>query len=387
MAEKTTTTATVCSKHDTAAIQLETCLANAVQAATLRPPFASRPIPPLRTPTGSLSNSQITQQTSQVDTASLQPVLDAATNIPLTALDSLPTIIGRSNNVILANDSIGEFVKQDLDLSRLNRIHGHLWMAGRPMRARPLHRYRMMGFDVVHTQQMDLHLLKFSGRLIVKPLPEWILSSDFWTEHICTSEELHKSACGFLLSYVWLVTTPLDLKVAHDHTLLPSFITWQWWKEFVKDFYKEVDINSLHQVNKRYQFGDLRLGRINSIYRTRFFTTHFVRGYLYGYNRYTIFFQRNFSWILIVFVFFSLVLSAMQVGVSLKPLSDSSAFLQASYGFVVFSMVSVVAILAMVGVIFAGIFLFNMVAAINHAKNAQRKRDEIWKHREGGKDA
>lgn len=101
-------------------------------------------------------------------------------------------------------------------------------------------------------------------------------------------------------------------------------------------------MNALDQVNKRYHFGDLRLGRINSIYRTRFMFTHFVRGYLYGYNRYVVFFQRNVGWILIVFAFFSLVLSAMQVAlVGVPPLKDSAYFRRASYGFVVFSIVSV----------------------------------------------
>lgn len=306
-------------------------------------------------------------------------MLDTASNIPLSPLDSLPTITGRGNKVVLANDSIEQFIEQDLDLSRLNRIHGHLWMAGRPMRARPLHRYRMMGFDVLYTQQMDLHLLHFSTKLMLKPLPEWILCADFWSKHLCAKEELHKSACGFLLSYVWLVTSPLDLKIAHDFTLIPSFITWHWWKDFVSDFLApgNVDINTLAQVNKRYQFGDLRLGRINSTYRIRFFYSHFVRGYLYGYNRYVVFFQRNFSWILIVFVFFSLVLSAMQVGTSLKELEDNHAFLRASYVFVVFSMVSVVAVLGLVGIIFVIVFFFNMVSAISHASREQRERQKL----------
>lgn len=315
------------------------------------------------------------------------PVLETATNLPLTDLDSLPTFTGRGNNVVLANNAIGDFLEHDLDLSRLNRIHAHLWMAGRPMRARPLHRYKMMSFNILATQQMDLHLLKFSSNLMLKPLPEWILSSEFWVEHICLDERLHASACGFLLSYVWLVTTPLDLKLAHDHNLLPSFITWHWWKSFVKDFYGNVDINTLHQVNKRYHFGELRLGRINTIYRTRFFATHFVRGYLYGYNRYVVFFQRNFSWILSVFVLFSLVLSAMQVGTSLKELEDNYAFLRASYVFVVFSMVAVVAVLAIVVLIFVGIFLFNMVAAISHAKNEQRARKLLAISKAEGKEA
>ncbi|KAH7063890.1 hypothetical protein BKA63DRAFT_497165 [Paraphoma chrysanthemicola] len=350
----------------------------------LKPPFRSRPIPP------NPSNATLSaSQTSLHNTVITQPVLDNATNIGLSADDSLPTITGRGNKVTLANDTPSEFLKAELDLSRLNRIHGHLWMAGRPMRARPLHRYKMMGFDVLYTQQMDLHLLKFSTKLLLKPLPEWILSADFWTKHLCGDIALHKSACGFLLSYVWLVTTPLDLKLAHDLTLIPSFITWHWWKDFVRDFLADgnVDINTLAQVNKRYQFGDLRLGRINTTYRIRFFYSHFVRGYLYGYNRYVVFFQRNFSWILIVFVFFSLVLSAMQVGTGLKELEDNHAFLKASYVFVVFSIVSVVAVLGVVGVIFVIIFLFNMIAAINHAKYEQRERKKLARDKAKGKEA
>lgn len=254
------------------------------------------------------------------------------------------------------------------------------------MRARPLHRYKMLGFDILQTQQMDLHLLKFSNKLLLKPVSEWILSAEFWTEYLCGDEELHKSACGFLVSYVWLVTTPLDLKLAHEHDLLPLWITWQWWKDFVADFYTHVDINTLHQVNKRYNFGELRLSRVNSIYRIRFFTTHFVRGYLYGYNRYVVFFQRNFSWILIVFVFFSLVLSAMQVGTGLKDLEDNYAFLRASYVFVVFSMVCVVAVLGFVALTFVGIFLFNMVAAISHANTEQAARKKLAKQKLDGKE-
>ena len=324
-----------------------------------------------------------------VTSSDQQSVLETATNLPLTDLDSLPTIVGkggRGNKVVLAGNAIEQFLHETLNLDRLNRIHGHLWMAGRPMRARPIHRYKMMSFNVLCTQQMDLHLLKFSNNLLLRPLPEWIFSHCFWTRHICAHPSLHRSACGFLLSYIWLITTPLDLKFAHDHDLLPSFVTWHWWKSFVADFYENVDINSLHQVNPRYRFGELRLSRINTIYRIRYFSTHFVRGYLYGYNRYAPFFQRNFSWILSVFVLFSLVLSAMQVGTSLRKLQDNSAFLKGSYGFAVLSMVCVAAVLAILVVVFVFVFLFNMVAAIDHVRRERRERAKRKAELRGTKD-
>ncbi|KAF1995469.1 hypothetical protein P154DRAFT_526276 [Amniculicola lignicola CBS 123094] len=343
------------------------------QSEPLLPPFEKRPIPP-RAHTSvhplAIPNGEIAPQ----------PLVDSPTdrNSPIGPLDSLPTISGQGTEVFLVEEEgIDKFLQQDLDLSRLNRIHGHLWMAGRPMRARPLHRYRMLGFDLLWTQQMDLHLLKFSNRLMLKPLPEYLLCYDFWTTHICTDQDLYKSAAGFLLSYIWLIVSPLDLKVAHDNHLLPSFVTWHWWKQFVTEFVKCIDPNALDQVNKRFHFGDLRLGRINSIYRTRFMHTHFVRGYLYGYNRYVVFFQRNFSWILIVFVFFSLVLSAMQVGAGVAPLSTNDTFRRASYGFVVFSMVAVAAVLGFIGFMFSLIFLINMVLAISHDNDTRRKREDL----------
>ncbi|CAG8014430.1 unnamed protein product [Penicillium salamii] len=260
-------------------------------------------------------------------------------------LVNLPTISrNKEHDVFWVANDVGAYLERDLDHSRLNKIHGHLWMAGRPLNARPIHRQKMMGFDIILTEQADLHLLKFSNKIFIKPLPDYMLNFLFWEMYLCKSEDLHKSACGILLSYVWLICSPLDLKLAHKLDLLPSEITWLQWKSFVAEFILHVDPNTLDKVNKRYHFGELRLGRINSIYRIRFFFTHFIRGYLYGYNRYVVFFQRNFAWIFIVLVYFSLVLTAMQVGATIPPLNTNTAFLRASYGFSVFSIITVAAI-------------------------------------------
>ena len=307
-------------------------------------------------------------------------------------MEALPLLEGKGSQRFLVDDDIDAFVARDLDFSRLNCIHSLLWMAGRPLPARALHRYRVMGFTPLPTLQADLHLLRFEDHILVKPLPEYLLDYDFWVAHLCGGDggggpALHAAACGVLVSYIWLVTAPLDLRVAHEHGLLPSFVTWGWWRAFAKDVVAHLDLNALDQVNPRFQFGDLRLSRINSIYRIRFAFTNFVRGYLYSYNRYVAFFQRNFSWILIVFVFVSLVLSAMQVGVGVEPLQDNRAFLNASYGFVVFSMLVPAAILAIVGVVYCVVFFFNMVAAIAHVKQARKARSKLAHDRAKRKDA
>ncbi|EEP79652.1 predicted protein [Uncinocarpus reesii 1704] len=294
-----------------------------------------------------------------------------------TAMDLLPTIARTpAHDAFLTETDIDTYLHRDLDLSRLNKIHSHLWMAGRPMNSRPLHRQRMMGLEIFPTEQSDLHLLKFSNRILIKPLPAYIFSHDFWSKHLCASKELHESASGLLVSYIWLVCSPVDLRTAQDANLLPSTLDWPAWKSFVHDVFNHININALDTVNKRYHFGELRLSRVNTIYRVKFFFTHFIRGYLYGYNRYQVFFERNFGWILVVFVYFSLVLSAMQVALDVPGLGDNKDFVRATYGFVIFSIVIVAFFLGVVGVIFGIIFFYNMAAAIHddRLKRLQRRK-------------
>ncbi|EAW13274.1 uncharacterized protein ACLA_017210 [Aspergillus clavatus NRRL 1] len=295
---------------------------------------------------------------------------------------TLPTISRTpTHHVFLVQDDIQAFLNHDLDLSRVNKIHHLLWMAGRPMNARPLQRQKMEGYEIVPTERADLHLLKFSTSLLIKPLPEYLLSHRFWTRYLCPSKTLHESACGLLLSYMWLVCTPLDLRLAQEHHLLPQEITWLAWRDLIASFYAHVDVNALDQVNPRYHFGELRLGRINTIYRVRFFLSHFIRGYLYGYNRYVVFYERNFAWMLMIFATFSLVLSAMQVAADVPRLNDSVAFQNTTYGVVIFSIVIVAVFLGVLGVLFGAIYLFNMVAAISHCRTERCRRERLSKER------
>ncbi|KAH8802639.1 hypothetical protein F5884DRAFT_681678 [Xylogone sp. PMI_703] len=317
------------------------------------------------------------------DNSSTLSTLDHIEQVP-TAWTSLPTIARDKNHeTFLVRDHIEKFLKIDLDMERLNRIHGYLWMAGRPLNARPLQRQKMMGFDIVPTEKADLHLLKFSHKLLVKPLPQYMLDYEFWSKYLCT-KELHGSACGFLLSYVWLICSPLDLKMAHQLHLIPSHIEWRWWVAFVTEFIPNVDTNTLHQVNKRYHFGELRLRRINTIYRLRYFYSHFVRGYLYGYNRYVVFFQRNFAWMLVLFSNLTIILSAMQVALAVPSLNVNNTFQESSYNFAVFSIFAVIAFLGLLVGIFGSIYLYNMVAAISHCRReTQKRRRLLSKEQEG----
>ena len=134
-------------------------------------------------------------------------------------------------------------------------------------------------------------------------------------------------------------------------------------------------------AEQRYQYGYLRIDRLDLIYLCRFFLPHPVRGYLYAYKCYTPFFKRNFSWVLIPFVLLSVVLSAMQVGTGLETLGNNKTFLNASYGIALFSMVCVLAIVTAVAIINTFLSVYNGLAAITQANRDQWKRRKLARDR------
>ncbi|OBT77957.1 hypothetical protein VF21_04362 [Pseudogymnoascus sp. 05NY08] len=277
-----------------------------------------------------------------------------------------------------------EFLRHDLDVSRLTDVELHLWWAGMRKAARPLHRQVMMGRDVVITEQADLHLTWRGSRIYIKPLPSYLLDADFWDRNICSDSDLFESAKGFLLSYVWLVLNESDFQMAIDNSnhprLLPEGITYQQWTAFIANFLKGDDFEEMEQINPRYRFGELRLNRLNSIYRIKFRSKHFIRGYFYDYHEFGTFLEENFAWILTFFGYVAIVLTAMQVGLATKHLVNNDAFHNASYGFTVFSIASP---LVAVGVI--GIILF-VTAADNFIKAANHERNNIRPEKRTGSD-
>ncbi|TVY32006.1 hypothetical protein LSUB1_G007740 [Lachnellula subtilissima] len=214
-----------------------------------------------------------------------------------------PTVYhDRLGNLTRCGSDPAPFLKLDMDVSRLNEIHQYLWLAGRPTAARPLHRQKMIERQILITEQADLHMVWHESRFFLKPLPDYIFDYDVWKSTICKDAALHASSCGFLLSYVWLLRHPSDLKIALELGLISSKIKWEDWTLFVDTFVSNIDYEALNTVNKRYHYGELRLSRLNTIYRLLHILEprRFMLGYIHGYNRYTVFFERNFGWVVIL---------------------------------------------------------------------------------------
>ncbi|KAF2456607.1 hypothetical protein BDY21DRAFT_422379 [Lineolata rhizophorae] len=72
-----------------------------------------------------------------------------------------------------------------------------------------------------------------------------------------------------------------DLEITKEIRIVLKEIA---WTAFVKDFLAKINPATLEDVNKRYQYGELRLSRLNN------------------------YFSRNFAWLLVLFAYISIVI-------------------------------------------------------------------------------
>lgn len=96
------------------------------------------------------------------------------------------------------------------------------------------------------------------------------------------------------------------------------------------------------------------------------------------------FHKRQVAWLVVAFVFFSLILSAMQVGLAVTPLNDNYIFGRALYGFVVFTIFLVTFTMTVVLVVFVSLWIFDKLKAVFQAKKGMegRFRDRMGERRE-----
>ncbi|KAH7231150.1 hypothetical protein BKA59DRAFT_488857 [Fusarium tricinctum] len=271
------------------------------------------------------------------------------------------------------------YLETDLHTPRLDKIYSFLWLAGLPRPARPLHRQNVLLRTIYPTETPDEHLVWHDASIFIKPMPDYLLDYEFWEQELCNDASLYGSAYGLLVSYVWLVRHKSDLRVASGAGLLPADIDWNDWVTFVTDLNVRLDSTTLCEVNRRYRYGELRLSRLNTLYRlglAGFSFRNVVHGFMSGSTRYTTFFERNFGWILAVFVYITVVLSAMQVALATDRFSNSDHFQQFSYGLALLSIAFVLAAVVVILFVWWSLFWFHLLSTMQYCKQAASQ----WKH-------
>lgn len=234
------------------------------------------------------------------------------------------------------------------------------------------------------TEQMDLHLVWSAKRLLLKPLPRFLLEPQFWAHHLCCTKQcgcsaaskqpvlgagaecckrqLWRSATGFLFSYAALICYESDFRIAQENNLIPAITTWPSWRNFVQ----ELDTEHIYgKVNQRFLYGELRLGRLSKIHRVSQLS---LRGYSQAWNQYSSYIEANFALIASIVLFVAFILGAMQTGLSTTYLADNDAFQAVSWGFTVFSILGLVIVTVVVMLLFLVLFASNLVGTLAYRK-------------------
>lgn len=289
---------------------------------------------------------------------------------PATPDTILPAVQRTQDNHLTNPQFTLSYFVDELNVSRLHLIYDWLWAAGRPMPPRPLHHQLLLGRQIFVTERLDLHLLWLPGRILLKPLPRYLLLTDFWallddssSKKDSRGESIALIARGFLSSYIALINHESDFAIARSAHLLPDDLTWAQWSVHCAE-YLSLSASTPVVVDRRFHYGELRLSRINTIYR---FTRpgHVMRGYMSRWNDYGTFLRAQFRLVAAITVYTVVVLTAMQVGLATDRLMQNRAFQMASYGFTIFSIIAPVGLCVGILVVFLVVFVINWKVALS----------------------
>lgn len=322
-------------------------------------------------------------------TAVLQTV-DISGDSSQSKVPLLPATYRSKHAIRSVRRDVHGFLNVELNVERLNCVHKWLWLVGLPTTPRPLHYQVVKKREIVVTEQLDLHLVwssSSSSSIFVKPLPRFLLCPAFWRIHVCPHPYLYRTALGFLLSYVALIEREVDYNMAVNHGLLPKEITWPGWLELVEEIVctssqaksylvdpsptsSTTSLEHRVPVNPRFYYGELRLGRLNWIYRV---VMGSPRGYLSGCTTYGAFMRDNINSLITLFAYTTIVLSAMQVGLATEYLANDHSFGMASYVFSIFSILAPLACIVGILGIISMMFVINLTRTLKIRTSRRRQ--------------
>ncbi|KAF4463660.1 glycosyltransferase family 28 domain-containing [Fusarium albosuccineum] len=284
----------------------------------------------------------------------------------------LPASRRTKRDHIIAPQPTSDFLEKELLVKRLNAIQDWLWLCGRPMPPRPLHHQRLLSREIIISEDVELHLIWWEKRIFLKPLPPYLLDPDFWQTYIVGTADIdasmgHLDSCarGFLFSYMALISYESDFRIAKDCGLLPGAVTWTGWKTLSAQF---LASHRYDRINARYWYGELRLSRLNKVYRLR--KGRILRGYsrAASHTFYGDLLRDNFAILAGFLGYVVIALTAMQVGLGVERLQESEAFQNTSYGFTIFSLVAPLVGAVLIFLIVLAMFVSNWRATKSFEK-------------------
>jgi hypothetical protein len=263
------------------------------------------------------------------------------------------------------------YLREELCSPELETLAPRMWMFTNQSSSNisSLTRQRVKGRHIVVTEEPRLHLVWYHDRIFIKPLPPYMLSHAFWSQHLCSpgggKEGIELAARGFLRTYSHLIRHGSDLRMAQQDELglLPGSITWPEWCMFRR----AIACISDDDVSRRYHYGELRLTRLNFYGKFFLRKRHFLR----TNPQYGEYFAQFYAPLLFLFGVSSIVLSAFQVELGIGALKAT----RVSGLFTFFRATNYTVLLLLLGLLLslAGLFMFKLSSEWMHALRVKRR--------------
>ncbi|KAJ4286663.1 hypothetical protein N0V90_012915 [Kalmusia sp. IMI 367209] len=312
------------------------------------------------------------------------PGLDCSFDSSLSADLEIPDKVRIQNDVRLPGQPtirLGEtaclwqYLDHELCSPDLEKLAPYLWLMSMQSSANisALHRQRVKDRRIIITEDPQLHLVWINGRIFIKPLPPYLLSYVFWakylhSEHDTASGNANSSrskyttqqqrvipaALGFLRTYSHLIKHESDFNIAKDERLVPSNVTWAAFIHFISSVASNVHD---FDVSERYNYGELRLSRLN------FYSKIFLHRFYFHreHREYGPYFAQFFAPLLFAFAMLSVVLSALQVVTATEALLPNKATLDNFWTFCRWISMLIVGVISSISAVMLLLFLYRFV--------------------------
>lgn len=297
-----------------------------------------------------------------------------------------PNLPGNPRLSLQDTEWLRSFLYRELWAVDLERMAPHLWIMSTQSGTNisPLHKQKVKGREIIITEDPRLHLVWIHDRIFIKPLPRYLLSHHFWSNFLSTEKStlggsaqeqeiyarIQMSALGLLRSYYYLIQYESDLQIACENgRLLSSDTSWSDFCAFSKTF------PAIHDdaVSKRYHYGELRLTRLN-LY-AKILLGKFQYEHIHG--QYGTFFARFYGPLLFIFGVLSIILSAMQVELSVETLLSTTQwqpFWHTCRWFATVTMACVILLASSLVLLLVGMIVDEWVFALK-----ERRKKKSWR--------
>lgn len=232
-----------------------------------------------------------------------------------------PNSLPGQPSVPLNSNKVLSWVHDEFSTPILDQISRHIWLLASPNHRHisPLHQQIVRGRQIIVCEDPEMHLVWIHDRVFIKPLPEYLLSHAFWSHYLKQSTNLAENenvmkryceALGYLRTWAFLVKHESDYRIAVKSYLIPEKFDFSR----LIGLLSELQSIGNNRVSSRYQYGELRLSRLNFWVRFWLHKPYFHK-IAWQYSDY---FSMYYAPLLFLFGVLSVTLSAMSLGTDVE---------------------------------------------------------------------